>query len=37
MSLTKLTKYASEQYDFHYVIGSNKERDIKRIVMIEEN
>lgn len=37
MSLPKLTKYASEHYDFHYVIGSNAERDIKKIVMIQEN
>ena len=37
MSLPKLNKYASEHYDFHYVSGSNAERDIEKIAKIQEN
>lgn len=37
MRLPKLTKYASEHYDFHYVIGSFAERDIEKIATIQEN
>lgn len=37
MSLPKLIKYASEHYVFHYVPGSIAEKDIEKIVMIQEN
>ena len=37
MSLPKLIKYASEHYVFHYVAGSIAEKDIEKIVMIQEN
>jgi len=36
MNLTKLGKYSSEHYDFHFKKGSLAEKDIDEIANIQE-